>query len=87
MTKAMTDDQWAALEFEPWTNEALEESKPVSNEKWNEIGRAHLPTVRIAWILLGKTKEELKEIVAKLEDTDVVDQITMGSLFLRDTPR
>jgi exonuclease VII small subunit len=34
-------------------------------------------------ILLGKTKEELKEIVAKLEDTDVVDQITDGIAFFK----
>jgi hypothetical protein len=83
--KKLTDDQKRGeIEFEPWTKEVLEEAKPVSNEKWNEIGRHHLPTVRIAWITLGKTKEELKEIALKLsEETDILDQITDGIVFFK----
>jgi hypothetical protein len=67
--KKLTEDQkWGAQKFKPWTMEALEKSKPVSNEKWNEIGRDRLPAVRIAWITLGKTKEELKELVINIPD-------------------
>jgi hypothetical protein len=83
-TKLTDDQKWGAVEFEPWTKEALEASVPVSNKVWNEIGHDHLPTVRIAWIALGKTKEELKEIVIKLPDeANLLEDLHDGVQFFR----
>jgi hypothetical protein len=83
--RELAEEERAATEFEPWTKEALEKSEPVSNEKWNEIGRNHLPTVRISWIMLGKTKEELKAIIVKLDkiDSDLLQEMEEGIKFFK----
>lgn len=85
-TKLTDDQKWGAIEFEPWTKEALEKSVPVSNKKWNEIGSARLPIVRTAWIMLGKTKEELKDIIVGLDkktDFDLLEEIGDGIYFFK----
>jgi hypothetical protein len=64
--KRTTLKEWANLDFKPIDTETLEDIKPVSNEHWAKIGKDVLPCARIAWILLCKSKAELKEIVAGL---------------------
>jgi len=66
----MTHEQWAAIEFEPWTH-MPDEWKPPTNEKWADDKR--LPTVRLAWHLLYKTKAELVAGAVRLGDEDGVD--------------
>lgn len=56
-----TTKQWAEMKFEPIDAKKLEDIKPVSTEKWNELGKEMLPYVRLAWKLLSKSKAELKQ--------------------------
>jgi hypothetical protein len=65
-----TVEQWAGLDFEPIDSQTLEDIKPVSNERWAEIGRNMLPSVRVAWLTLSRSKAELKEILDKLGVND-----------------
>ena len=62
--EAATDEQWAALAFEPLGAATLESIKPPSNEKWFEQSPNRLLVpARFAWLILSKTKDELKEII------------------------
>lgn len=64
----LTAAEMGAVDFEPVDAEALETCKPPGNDEWAQISLAHLPTIRIAWTLLKKTKPELVEAIGKLED-------------------
>jgi hypothetical protein len=66
--KPMTDKQWAAIEFEPWTHNE-DEWEPPTDKEWADGIR--LPTVRLAWHLMHKTKAELVAGAAKMEDKGV----------------
>jgi hypothetical protein len=65
----MTDEQWAAMNFEPWTHNE-DEWEPPTDKEWADDIR--LPTVRLAWHLMHKTKAELVAGAAKMEDKDGV---------------
>ena len=67
--KPMTDEQWAAMDFEPWTHNE-DEWKPPTDKEWADDTR--LPTVRLAWHLMHKTKAELMAGTAKMGDKDGV---------------
>ena len=65
--KIVTAAQMAAMDFEPW--EHLEDGWRVpSNEEWMPFGVWVLPTVRIAWFAMFKTKAELETISRELDD-------------------
>jgi hypothetical protein len=65
--KIATAEQMAAMDFKPW--EHLEDGWRVpSNEEWMPFGVWVLPTVRIAWFAMFKTKAELETISRELED-------------------
>jgi hypothetical protein len=66
--KPMTDEQWAAIEFEPWMHNE-DEWEPPTDKEWADDIR--LPTVRLAWHLMHKTKAELVAGAAKMEDKGV----------------
>lgn len=58
----MTDQQLAAMTFEPWKHET-DEWKPPSNEQWARLANPYLVSVRMAWLTLYKTKPELVEMI------------------------
>lgn len=51
--------EWLATQnFEPWKNDDKTEGPP-SNKEWNGVGADMLPTARLAWRVMFKTKQEL----------------------------
>jgi hypothetical protein len=71
-----TAQQMAAMDFKPW--EHLEDGwKVPSNEEWMPFGEWVLPTVRIAWVAMFKTKDEL-ETVARELDADTFKEMVSG---------
>jgi hypothetical protein len=77
--KPMTDKQWAAIEFEPWTHNE-DEWKPPTDQEWADDAR--IETVRLAWHLMYKTKAELVAGAAKMEDKGV--RLTEGFAEARE---
>jgi hypothetical protein len=65
----MTDEQWAAMDFEPWTHNE-DEWKPPTDEEWPADSADVLPFVRLAWHAMFKTKAELGTIFKKMGDDD-----------------
>lgn len=61
----MSDEDFAATEFEAWLHQDGEWTPPT-NEEWVELANPHLATIRIAWATLHKTKPELIETIEKL---------------------
>jgi hypothetical protein len=72
-----TAAEMAEMNFETWSPEDLEAFKPPSNAEFDEMAHAHLPTVRIAWLMLGKTKPELVEMLRKI-DNEIGGQLMDG---------
>jgi hypothetical protein len=72
-----TAAEMAAMNFEPWSAEDLEEFKPPSNVEFDKLAQAHLPTVRIAWLMLAKTKPELVETLRKI-DNEIGRELMFG---------
>ncbi|SDU42320.1 hypothetical protein [Stappia sp. ES.058] len=62
----MTDEDFAAMDFEPWQHEP-DEWKPPSNEEWARLANPYLVSVRMAWLTLFKTKPELMEMIAGMD--------------------
>ncbi len=78
----VTDAQWAALNFEPWTH-TEDGWKPPSDQEWARAV-ALLPDVRIAWFCMFKTKVELQTIVTKLGDeagAEMIERIIKARKF------
>jgi hypothetical protein len=71
-----TDEQWAAVNFEPWQHEP-NEWEPPSNAEWSSFAAQLLPYVRMAWISLFKTKAEL-ETMAKTLDEEPFEEMVEG---------
>jgi hypothetical protein len=61
--KIATAEQWAAMNFEPLTIDEM----PTYDE-WCAMAESHAITLRVAWLTLGKTKEEVKEIVRRMDE-------------------
>ncbi len=61
----------AALEFEPWDRQSGGWCPPT-NAEWNEIGKWLLRTVRVAWLMMFKTKAELVETIEAMDREDVL---------------
>jgi hypothetical protein len=84
-----TVKKWAELEFSAISAETLENIKPASNDEWIRISNIMLPSVRIAWLTLSKSKDELKEIMAKfgLEDdghgVELIEWFAAAEVFFR----
>jgi hypothetical protein len=71
----------AALKFKPLSAEELKDLEPPSNDEWIR----HLAMLRLTWIALGKTKDELKEIVSKSEadGLGLIERFTGSVEFLK----
>jgi hypothetical protein len=67
----LTFEEMAAATFEPWQRHKDGWRVP-SNEEWMMFGEGVLPTVRIAWGTLLKTKAELETITRKLDDDTLI---------------
>jgi hypothetical protein len=79
--KAVTAAEAAAVNFKPLSAKKLRRLTPPTNEVWI----AHLVNIRLAWITLGKTKTELREMVRKDEKAmcDLIEGLRMSASFLR----
>lgn len=55
--KATLED-YAAASFDPWQH-SEDEWKPPSNTEWAELANPYLVTMRIAWLTMHKSKDEL----------------------------
>jgi hypothetical protein len=71
--KVATAADWAALNFEPVPAETMEKLQSVSKEDWLK----HLWTIRAAFVVLSKTKEELKALARKASEESTVDSIEL----------
>jgi hypothetical protein len=65
-TEEMTDDQLAAHPFEAWVH-TPDEWKPPTNVKWANLANPHLISIRMAWLIMHKTKPELIEMVKGMD--------------------
>jgi hypothetical protein len=61
-----TAEQWAAVDFEPWTH-TEDEWKPPTGAEWPDHIRYFFPYVRLAWETLFKTKAELQTVAEGLD--------------------
>jgi hypothetical protein len=63
-----TDDDFAAMGWDPWTYRP-DEWSPPTNADWNDVGPRHLLTARLAWIICHKSKQEMIEAVKQMDET------------------
>ena len=73
----MTDQQLAAMTFEPWKHEP-DEWKPPSNEQWARLANPYLVSVRMAWLTLYKTKPELVEMIEGMDREGIFERYGNG---------
>lgn len=74
----MSDADLAEMQFDAWEH-TDDEWKPLTNEQWiNEINPT-LVSVRLAWVALHKTKDELVKIVSGMEKDELFERY-MGSI-------
>ena len=57
----------ASLDFEPWEH-TPDEWVPPTNAEWAKLANPHLVTVRMAWVMLHKTKPEMMTIVDTMDE-------------------
>ena len=57
----------AALDFEPWKCR-LGEWTPPSNEEWARSANPYLVTIRVACVVVHKTKPEVMKFVEKMDN-------------------
>jgi hypothetical protein len=70
---------WAAASFDPLPPSALKTMEPPSKEVW----AGYLVRYRVALIVLGKTKDELKSMAQKDGAEDVLDELKDSVSFLK----
>jgi hypothetical protein len=58
-------EQMAAMNFEPWSRAEGESVHPSDDDVLSV-----LPCVRLAWLLMHKTKTELEDSVIRMDETD-----------------
>lgn len=64
----------AAVAFEPW--QPLSDGwAPPSNAEWAALANPHLISVRLAWLTLHKTKEELIAVAAQLGEAELEELV------------
>jgi hypothetical protein len=83
--KAISDvKEFAAEEFEPWDNEA---GHPPSNTDWKKLTETVLVPTRIARVMLGKTKPELRAMMKAMPSAaareTIVSILTAQSFYDR----
>ncbi len=73
----MTDEQFAAMAFEPWVHEEGEWTPP-SNVEWARLANPYLVSVRMAWLTLYKTKPELVEMIEGMDREGIFEPYGNG---------
>lgn len=64
----------ATLEFRPWR--ALAEGwTPPTNEEWTNLANPHLVSVRLAWLTVHKSKDELIAVADELGDEGLMELV------------
>lgn len=61
----------AALEFMPWRG--LEGWAPPTNAEWTNLANPHLISVRLAWLTVHKSKDELIAVADALGDQGLME--------------
>ena len=69
-----TVDELAAVAFEPWRHSEAE-WQPPSSAQWAELANPHLISVRLAWLTVHKTKDELVAMADTLGDGGVAELV------------
>jgi hypothetical protein len=89
-SKIVTLEQMAAMNFEPWSH-VEDEWTPPSDEEWAAYARSLLPQVRMAWLLMYKTKAQLEAAAIKIDEADLeeafeemVDGFINAQKFFKD---
>jgi formylglycine-generating enzyme required for sulfatase activity len=75
----------AALNFDRWETDVTGWSPPT-NLEWSRLANPHLVSVRLAWVTLQKSKEELIEVAEELGDQalmELVSQIGQSADWFR----
>lgn len=70
-TVEMSDEEFAAIDIEPWQHEP-DEWIPPTNERWAELANPHLMMIRVAWIVHYKTKPELIQMIEEMDDSGIM---------------
>ena len=70
----MSEAEFAAVDFEPWVH-TPDEWTPPSNVEWAALANPHLVTIRIAWLIMHKSKTELIEMIEGLERDVAVEML------------
>lgn len=64
----------AAVAFEPW-QPISDGWAPPSNAEWAALANPHVISVRLAWLTLHKSKEELIDVAAQLGEVGVEEML------------
>lgn len=67
-------EDMAALDFTAWQGRA-EGWTPPSNSEWANLANPHLISVRLAWVTLHKSKNELVSIAAELGEEALMELV------------
>ena len=73
----MTDEELAAMDFEPWQH-VPGEWTPPSNVEWSKLANPYLVSVRMAWLTLYKTKAELVEMIEGMDREGIFEPYGNG---------
>jgi hypothetical protein len=65
----------AGLDFPPWSQSAGDWTPP-SNADWSSLADPHLISVRVAWLMMHKSKDELVALANQLGDDGVRELVT-----------
>jgi hypothetical protein len=77
----LDDEQFAALDFEPWVH-SDDEWTPPTNQEWCDAVNPTLIAIRMAWISLYKTKPELVGILNSMDNEICEDGESLSKQFL-----
>jgi len=64
----------AAIEFEP-LKELPANWQPPTNLQWADLANPHLISVRLAWLTLQKSKDELIDMTSELGDDALMELV------------
>lgn len=64
----------AELEFDRWQADAAGWTPPT-NAEWTRLANPHLVSVRLAWLTLQKSKEELIAVAEELGDQALMELV------------
>jgi hypothetical protein len=82
---AATIEELAGLEFQAWEHHSGE-WRPPSNDEWAALANPHLISIRLAWLILHKSKVELVDANQTLGDDGVealIQQIGQSAAWLK----